>query len=53
MRYFYPAIFQQDAENGTFTAVFPDLPGCRAEGKSMEETAVKAIIPGLPMHPTP
>ena len=42
MRYFYPAIFQQDAENGTFTAVFPDLPGCRAEGKSMEETAVKA-----------
>lgn len=42
MRYFYPAIFQQDAESGSFAAVFPDLPGCRAEGSSMSEAAVKA-----------
>ena len=42
MRYFYPAIFQQDAESGSFAAVFPHLPGCRAEGSSMSEAAVKA-----------
>ncbi|MEE3452936.1 type II toxin-antitoxin system HicB family antitoxin [Dialister sp.] len=42
MRYFYPAIFQQDAESGAFAAVFPDLPGCEARGKSMGETAFKA-----------
>ena len=42
MTYFYPAIFKHDAEKKIFTAVFPDLPGCQAQGRSMDEAAKKA-----------
>lgn len=42
MTYFYPAIFKHDAEKKIFTAVFPDLPGCQAQGHSMAEAAKKA-----------
>lgn len=42
MKYFYPAIFSHDAEKGTFAAVFPDIPGCQAFGRTMDETASRA-----------
>ena len=42
MKYFYPAIFNYHRETECFDCVFPDLPGCRAEGRSMDETALKA-----------
>lgn len=32
--YVYPAIFHPN-EDGTFTIVYPDLPGCISEGKSL------------------
>lgn len=34
-RHFYPAIFQQEA-NG-YSVSFPDLPGCRTEGDTLDE----------------
>ncbi|WP_296960278.1 type II toxin-antitoxin system HicB family antitoxin [uncultured Dialister sp.] len=42
MTYFYPAVFEHDTDKGMFTAVFPDLPGCQASGRSMDETTKKA-----------
>ncbi len=42
MTYFYPAIFEHHDKDDMFTAVFPDLPGCQAQGRSMDETAKKA-----------
>lgn len=42
MKYFYPAIFSHDAEKWTFAAVFPDIPGCQAFGRTMDETASRA-----------
>ncbi len=32
--YVYPAIFHEN-EDGSFTIVYPDLPGCISEGKSL------------------
>lgn len=42
MTYFYPVIFEHHDKDDMFTAVFPDLPGCQAQGRSMDETAKKA-----------
>ena len=42
MTYFYPAIFEHHDKDDMFTAVFPDLPGCQAQGRSMDEPAKKA-----------
>ncbi len=42
MTYFYPAIFEHHDKDDMFTAVFPDLPGCQAQGRSMDETAKNA-----------
>lgn len=42
MTYFYPAIFEHHDKDDMFTAVFPDLPGCQAQGRSMDETAKRA-----------
>ncbi len=33
--YVFPARFHPN-EDGSFTVVFPDLPGCISEGKSLE-----------------
>lgn len=32
--YVYPAVFHTN-EDGTYTIIFPDLPGCISEGKSL------------------
>lgn len=32
--YVYPAVFHPN-EDGTFTVIYPDLPGCISEGKSL------------------
>lgn len=32
--YVYPAVFHEN-EDGTYTIIFPDLPGCISEGKSL------------------
>lgn len=34
MNYIYPAVFQINNDN-TYTIIFPDLPGCISEGKSL------------------
>ena len=34
MEYIYPAVFHPN-NNGSFTIIFPDLPGCISEGKSL------------------
>jgi len=33
--YVYPAVFHPNTD-GTFTVLYPDLPGCVSEGKSLE-----------------
>lgn len=45
MTYFYPAIFEHHDKDDMFTAVFPDLPGCQAQGRSMDETAKRQGMP--------
>ena len=34
MEYVYPAVFHPN-DNGSYTIIFPDLPGCISEGKSL------------------
>jgi predicted RNase H-like HicB family nuclease len=34
MEYVYPAIFHRN-EDGSYTVVYPDLPGCISEGKTL------------------
>lgn len=34
MEYIYPAIFEQN-NDGSYTIIYPDLPGCISEGKSL------------------
>ena len=34
MEYIYPAVFHPN-DNGSYTIIYPDLPGCISEGKSM------------------
>ena len=34
MEYIYPAIFHKN-EDGSYTVVYPDLPGCVSEGKTL------------------
>jgi len=49
MEYVYPAIFDKN-KDGTYTVVYPDLPGCISEGKtlgnalSMAQSALKQWI---------
>lgn len=33
--YVYPALFHPNDDDGSFTIIFPDLPGCISEGKSL------------------
>ena len=49
MEYVYPAIFHKN-KDGSYTVVYPDLPGCISEGKtlgnalSMAQSALKQWI---------
>lgn len=46
MAYIYPAIFEQNSDN-SYTIIFPDLPGCISEGKTLDnamDMANKALI---------
>lgn len=36
-KYKYPAVFMPDEEEGGYTVVFPDLPGCITEGDTASE----------------
>ncbi len=38
MKVVYPACFYEDEENGGYTVVFPDLPGCITQGETLEES---------------
>jgi predicted RNase H-like HicB family nuclease len=39
--YVYPAVFHPNAD-GSFTILYPDLPGCISEGKSLENALYMA-----------
>lgn len=41
MRYVYPATFTPN-DDGSYTVIFPDLPGCVSEGKSLENAMYMA-----------
>jgi predicted RNase H-like HicB family nuclease len=36
MEYVYPAIFHKNLDDGSYTILYPDLPGCISEGKSLK-----------------
>lgn len=40
-QYVYPAAFHPN-DDGTYTVIFPDLPGCITEGKSLENALYMA-----------
>ena len=35
-KYIYPAVFHPN-EDGSYTVIFPDLPGCITEGKDLDD----------------
>ena len=41
MEFVYPAVFQKN-DDGSYTVVYPDLPGCISEGKSLENAMYMA-----------
>ena len=41
MKFIYPAVISR-TESGTYTAVFPDLECCEAEGETLDEAEEKA-----------
>lgn len=41
-RYAYPAVFHPNADDGSFTVTFPDLPGCITEGKDIADALYMA-----------
>ncbi len=38
--YVYPAVFHPNADDGSFTITFPDLPNCITEGKDLADTFI-------------
>lgn len=42
MTYFYPAVCNHDQKRNLFFVSFPDLIGCEAQGRSMEEAMKRA-----------
>ena len=38
----YPAVFHPNADDGSYTVLFPDLPGCITEGKDLENALYMA-----------
>ena len=45
--YVYPAVFHAN-EDGTYTIIFPDLPGCISEGKSLGLSLIHISEPTRP-----
>jgi predicted RNase H-like HicB family nuclease len=41
MEYVYPALFHKN-KDGSYTIIYPDLPGCVSEGKSLESALYMA-----------
>ena len=41
MKHYYPAVFE-NAEEGGYTVLVPDLPGCITEGDTLEEAMYMA-----------
>lgn len=41
-QYVYPAVFHPNEDDGSFTVIFPDLPGCITEGKSLSNAIFMA-----------
>jgi len=41
MEYVYPAIFHKN-EDGSYTVIYPDLPGCISEGKTLSKALFMA-----------
>ena len=41
MEFVYPAVFHAN-DDGSYTVVYPDLPGCISEGKSLENAIYMA-----------
>ena len=42
MKVMYPAVLSE--ENGLYKIIFPDLPGCQTEGKTVEEVKENASL---------
>lgn len=40
--YVYPATFHFNEDDGSYTVIFPDLPGCITEGKSLDNALYMA-----------
>lgn len=40
--YVYPALFHFNADDGSYTITYPDIPGCISEGKSLENALYMA-----------
>lgn len=40
--YVYPAVFHLNENDGSYTILYPDLPGCISEGKSLENALYMA-----------
>ena len=40
--YVFPAVFHPNADDGSYTITYPDLPGCISEGKSLENALYMA-----------
>lgn len=38
----YPAVFHPNPDDGSYTVLFPDLPGCITEGKNLENALYMA-----------
>ncbi len=45
----YPAVFRQK-EDGSYDGYFPDLTGCRFEGKTLDDARNDAILPFVSHH---
>lgn len=41
-QYVYPAVFHPNADDGSYTILFPDLPGCISEGKDLQNALYMA-----------
>lgn len=41
-KYVYPAIFHNNADDGSYTVIFPDLSGCITEGKNIDDALFMA-----------
>lgn len=36
-KYYYPAVFEEDTENGGYGVFVPDIPGCISQGETFDE----------------